>query len=107
MLALGGCAAGGPATRADREAVASCRVDADRAYLQQNRVLLSERSQVDTPFSASGTVGVTSEGLGRLYGRANDLEACLREHRDADAATQPAASTGVSPQMDPAGVSQP
>ncbi len=97
---LGGCQFGGPrpGTSARRD-VAACRSEADRAYLQQNQALLSERSQRDTPFSSSGTVGVTSEGLSQLYGRSNDVEACLRRRRGGG--TEPAASSAVSPQTDP------
>ncbi len=103
-----GCTLGSPGpTRADQQAIASCKAEADRTYLEQNREVLSERSQTDTPFSSSGMVGVTSQGLGQLYGRSNDIEACLRSRTAANAATEPAAGTGVSPQMDPAGASQP
>ena len=99
---LAGCQFG--AARAgtqDRQAVAACRTEADRSYLQQNRVLLSERSQRDTPFSSSGTVGITSEGLPQLYGRSSDFKACLRSHHAASADAQPAVSSATSPQMDP------
>jgi hypothetical protein len=99
---LAGCQFGGArAGTQDRQAVAACRTEADRSYLQQNRVLLSERSQRDTPFSSSGTVGITSEGLPQLYGRSSDFEACLRSHHAASAGAQPAASSAMSPQMDP------
>lgn len=105
LMALGmlaGCTFGGPKPRTgEQRAVAACKVDADRAYLQQNRVLLSQRSQRDTPFSSSGTIGVTSEGLPQLYGRSSDFEACLRSHRVDGAASEPAVSGATSPQMDP------
>ena len=99
---LAGCTFGAPKPRTDEQrAVSACKVDADRAYLQQNRVLLSERSQRDTPFSSSGTVGVTSDGLPQLYDRSSDFEACLRSHRVDGAAGEPAVSRATSPQMDP------
>ncbi len=99
---LAGCTFGGPKPRTDEQrAVSACKVDADRAYLQQNRVLLSERSQRDTPFSSSGTVGITSDGLPQLYDRSSDFEACLRSHRVDGAAAEPAASGATSPRMDP------
>ena len=99
---LAGCQFGGArAGTQDRQAMAACRTEADRSYLQQNRVLLSERSQRDTPFSSSGTVGITSEGLPQLYGRSSDFEACLRRHRDDAADARPAAGGAMSPQMDP------
>ncbi|MGI3779030.1 MAG: hypothetical protein ACRYGC_17195 [Janthinobacterium lividum] len=106
LLAMGllaGCTFGGPAKpRTDAQrATAACKVDADRAYLQQNRVLLSERSQRDTPFSSSGMVGVTSSGLPQLYGRSADFEACLRSHSVEGAAAEPAVSGASAPQMDP------
>ena len=99
-LLLAGCA-GAPVSRSDQAAVRACRSETDRVYAQQNRYLLSERSQRDTPFSTSGTIGVTSEGLGQQYGRDVDMEDCLRNRHAADAATAPAASGGFSPQMDP------
>ena len=98
---LAGCHGGARAGTQDRQAVAACRTEADRSYLQQNRVLLSERSQRDTPFSSSGTVGITSEGLPQLYGRSSDFEACLRSHHAASADARPAAGSAMSPQMDP------
>ncbi len=99
---LAGCQFGGArAGTQERQAVAACRTEADRSYLQQNRVLLSERSQRDTPFSSSGTVGITSEGLPQLYGRSSDFEACLRSHHAASAGAQPAAGGATSPRMDP------
>lgn len=99
--ALAGCHGGARAGTQDRQAMAACRTEADRSYLQQNRVLLSERSQRDTPFSSSGTVGITSEGLPQLYGRSSDFEACLHRHRDDAADARPAAGGAMSPQMDP------
>ena len=99
---LAGCSFGGPKPSAgEQRAVAACKVDADRAYLQQNRVLLSERSQRDTPFSSSGTIGITSEGLPQLYGRSSDFEACLRSRQVEGAAAGSAVSGATSPQMDP------
>ena len=99
---LAGCTFGGPKPgTSEQRAVAACKMDADRAYLQQNRVLLSERSQRDTPFSSSGTIGVTSEGLPQLYDRSADFEACLRSHRVDAAAAEPAVSGATSPRMDP------
>ena len=101
LVVLGGCQFGGAGAGAgDRQAVAACKADADRTYLQQNRVLLSERSQRDTPFSSSGTVGVTSAGLPQLYGRSSDVEACLRRRQASAAAAQPDANGATSPQTD-------
>lgn len=103
LATLAGCTFGGPRpSTGQQRATAECKVDADRAYLQQNRVLLSERSQRDTPFSSSGTIGITSEGLPQLYDRSSDFEACLRSHRVEGAAQEPAVSGATSPQMDPA-----
>ena len=101
LVVLGGCQFGGArAGTGDRQAVAACKADADRTYLQQNRVLLSERSQRDTPFSSSGTVGITSEGLPQLYGRSSDFDACLRRRQASSADAQPAVDGAVSPRMD-------
>ncbi len=100
-LGLAACAPAPPMSSSDRAALGACRLEADRTYAQQNRYLLSERSQRDTPLSSSGTLGVTSAGLGSLYGRDQDVEDCLRERRAADRSTQPGASGGFSPQMDP------
>ena len=99
-LTLAGCARA-PMSRSDQAAVAACRADADRVYDQQNRYELSERSQRDTPLSSYGTFGITSAGLGQIYGRDTEIANCLHERRAADTSTQPAASTGFSPQMDP------
>lgn len=99
-LALAGCNSA-PMSRSDQAAVSACRAEADRVDAQQNRYELSERSQRDSPLSSSGTIGITSAGLGQLYGRDVDIETCLRDRRSADRATQPAASGGFSPQMDP------
>ncbi len=100
LAVLAGCAFGGPKpSTAEQRATAACKLDADRTYLQQNRSLLSERSQRDSPFSSSGTIGVTSQGLPQLYGRSSDFDACLRS-RGANGA-EPAVSGATSPQMDP------
>ena len=101
LLGVAACAPAAPMTSADRAALGACRLEADRTYAQQNRYLLSERSQRDSPLSSSGTLGVTSAGLGQLYGRDQDVEDCLRSRRAADRNTQPGASGGFSPQMDP------
>ncbi len=99
---LAGCAFGGPkpAATAEQRATAACKLDADRTYLQQNRSLLSERSQRDSPFSSSGTIGVTSQGLPQLYGRSSDFEACLRSRGADGGAAEPAVSGATSPQME-------
>ena len=102
LCLLAGCTFGAPKPRtADQQAVAACKADADRTYLQQNRVLLSERSQRDTPFASSGTVGITSQGLPQLYGRSSDFEACLRSRQVEGATAGTAVSGATSPQMDP------
>ena len=102
LCLLAGCTFGAPKpSTGEQQAVAACKADADRTYLQQNRVLLSERSQRDTPFASAGTIGVTSEGLPQLYGRSSDFEACLRSRQVEGAPAGVAASGATSPQMDP------
>ncbi len=78
-LAAAGCAAR-PQTEQSRAAdanYAACRARTDAIYDKQNRYLLSERSQIDTPFSASGMPGNTAHGLSRQYQREANMQDCM------------------------------
>ena len=80
-LLMGACAARPPQSSADRAAAAACRQEVDRVYAAQNRRDLSYRDQRDTPFASSYNSGVTSAGLGTLFGRDNDIQACTSQAR--------------------------
>ena len=64
--------------RASRAVVAACRQEVDRTYAAQNRAELSMRDQRDTPLSDNYVSGITSRGLSSLYGRDNQMAACVR-----------------------------
>lgn len=93
-LALASCGAPLPQTPASRSsaaAVASCRASTEAAFNRQNRYLLSERDQTDTPFSTSGLPGVTTRGLTQRYDYDNDLQNCLAASNASSAAATPVA----------------
>lgn len=75
MLAAGCQSA--PRSRADAASAAACRADADRVYAAQNRADLSRRDQRDTPFASSYNSGITSRGLGTLFGLDNQVSSCV------------------------------
>lgn len=85
-----GTSAGGSSTRADPQVAAACRSRADAVYNQQNRADLSRRDERDTPFSSSRNSGITSAGLGQLYGRDRMIASCVAT----SGAPSPDASTG-------------
>ena len=66
-----------PRSRADAAATAACRAEADRVYAAQNRADLSQRDQRDTPLSSSYASGITSRGLGTLFGFDNQVSSCV------------------------------
>ena len=97
FLPLAAAACGGRAgtatyagTRADPQVAAACRARADSVYSQQNRADLSRRDERDTPFSSSRNSGITSAGLGQLYGRDRMVASCIAT----SGAPTPDASTG-------------
>lgn len=76
MALLAGCHAA-PRSRADAATNAACRAEVDRVYAAQNRADLSRRDQRDTPFAESYNSGITSRGLGALFGRGNQVSSCV------------------------------
>ena len=80
-LLVGACGARPPQSSADRAAAVACRQEIDRVYAAQNRRDLSYRDQRDTPFASSYNSGVTSAGLGTLFGRDNDIQSCTSQAR--------------------------
>ena len=81
-------------TRADPQVAAACRARAESVYNQQNRADLSRRDERDTPFSSSRNSGITSAGLGQLYGRDRMVASCIATSGGAssEASTGPALS---------------
>ncbi len=84
MLAAGCQSA--PRSRADASARAACRAEADRVYAAQNRADLSRRDQRDTPFASSYNSGITSRGLGTLFGFDNQVSSCVSNSTNSTAA---------------------
>lgn len=80
-LLMGACAGRPPQSNADRAAALACRQEVDRVYAAQNRRDLSYRDQRDTPFATSYNSGVTSAGLGALFGRDKDIQSCTSQTR--------------------------
>ena len=76
MLAAG-CQSPTPRSRADAASAAACRAEVDRVYAAQNRADLSQRDQRDTPLSSSYASGITSRGLGTLFGFDNQVSSCV------------------------------
>lgn len=74
-LLLGGCTP--PQSEADQEHERSCGQQADRQFDKQNRYLMSEQDQSTSPFSSSGTIGNTSQGLDDQYRRDRMVDDCL------------------------------
>ena len=74
LLQTGGC--GSQLSPADLERQQDCRTQADHLFDQQNRYLMSERSQTDTPFSSSGMPGDPSRGLDDQYRRDRMVDDC-------------------------------
>ena len=101
-----GAASRGPGGRPSPAAVAACRQRADEIYLKQNRGLLSERDQRDTPYTSTGLPDNTARGLGEKFGRDQDFADCLRSFGPAaPTGAGPVIGTGlgVSPAMEPSG----
>ena len=66
-----------PRSRASAASSAACRAEVDRVYAAQNRADLSQRDQRDTPLSSSYASGITSRGLGTLFGFDNQVSSCV------------------------------
>lgn len=74
-LSLNECAR--PMSSAELDRQTDCRTQVDRQYEKQNRYLLSEQAQTGTPYSSHGIPGDTTDGLGDLYRRDRNVDACL------------------------------
>jgi hypothetical protein len=74
---LAGCGLYQPVSQADREAMASCRTEADRVYAARNRYLLSERDQTSTPQSGSYLGGNPAAGLSDQYEQKQLIDTCV------------------------------
>lgn len=96
---LAGCQAA-PRSRADAATNAACRAEVDRVYAAQNRADLSRRDQRDMPFAESYNSGITSRGLGALFGRDNQVSSCV-SNSSAPGAGAAAASVGTGPTFSP------
>jgi hypothetical protein len=99
MALLAGCHAA-PQSRADRATTAACRADVDRVYAAQNRSDLSRRDQRDTPLSDNYLSGITSRGLGALFGRDTDISSCI-SNSSAPGTAATAADVGTGPTFNP------
>ncbi len=89
---LAACTGAPQRSSGDRAIAAACRQEVDRVYAAQNRRELSFRDQRDTPFASSYNSGVTSAGLGSLFGRDRDVQSCVGLNRPG--ATAGEAGTG-------------
>ncbi len=97
MALLTGCNAA-PRSRADAATNAACRAEVDRVYAAQNRSELSRRDQRDTPFAESYNSGITSRGLGALFGRDNQVSTCIS---NSNASGTAAVDVGTGPTFSP------
>ncbi len=93
---LAGCAFPGPQSKADRETLQDCRVEADRVYDAQNRYQLSERDTRDTPFSGSGQPTTPSDGLADQYSHEVRVDDCVK-HGNAETAPEATSAPAASP----------
>ena len=84
---LSGCGLYQPMNSVDRDALASCKSDADRVYAARNRYQMSERDQTDTPNGGSVLGGVPSAGLSDQYEQKQLVDTCLA--RSASSAAVP------------------
>ena len=89
---LAGLAAGctQPRSSAELEQQQACGQQADRQFEKQNRYLLSERDQTDTPFSSSGLPGDTTRGLNDQYGRDRAVDDCMHSLSGTEPTIRPA-----------------
>ncbi len=98
LAAVAGCA--GPQSSSSRTSSAilkSCRASADSSFNRQNRYLLSERDEKDSPFSRSFVAGDTSRGLPSTYAYDTQLSDCLASSKIPQNPDQPATSTQPLP----------
>ncbi len=67
-----------PTQRVTDANVAACRARTEAIFRAQNRDLLSQRDQTDTPRSVSGLAGFTSRGLDRRFATMQVMQDCLQ-----------------------------
>ncbi len=89
-----------PRSRANAASTAACRAEVDRVYAAQNRADLSRRDQRDAPFASSYNSGITSRGLGTLFGFDNQVSSCVSNSSDPGTGA-PAADPGNGPTFEP------
>jgi hypothetical protein len=89
-----------PRSRAAAATTAACRAEVDRVYAAQNRADLSRRDQRDTPFADSYNSGITSRGLGALFGRDNQVSSCISSSGASGGASS-AVDVGTGPTFSP------
>jgi hypothetical protein len=78
LVTLTGCGAFyHPVSAEDREAVTTCRADADRMFAAQNRYLISERDQSAAPFGGNQLPPNPSTGLSDQYQQDQMVDKCL------------------------------
>ncbi len=99
-LVTAGCQSA-PRSRADMATAAACRAEVDRVYAAQNRAELSQRDQRDTPFAGSYNSGITSRGLGALFGRDNQVSSCVSKSSGPNAGGS-IVDSGTGPTFSPA-----
>ena len=85
---LAGC--GQPRSGAELEQQQACGQQADRQFDKQNRYLMSERDQTDTPFSSSGLPGDTTQGLNDQYSRDRMVDDCMHSLSGTEPTVRPA-----------------
>ncbi len=90
--ALGACGVYQTPTREDKEALATCRSEADRVFAARNRYLLSERDGSASPFSGNTLAYNPNAGLSDQYEQQQLQDTCL-----ARSAGGPAVVPGTRP----------
>jgi hypothetical protein len=94
LATLAGCGAFyHPVSSEDREAVATCRADADRVFAAQNRYMISERDQSAAPFGGNQLPPNPSTGLSDQYQQDQMVDKCLAR----SAASAPSDTPPVKP----------
>ena len=90
-----------PRSRADAASAAACRAAVARVYAAPHRSDLSQRDQRDTPLSSSYVSGITSRGLGTLFGFDNQVSSCV-SNSSSPGAGAASVDPGTGPTFNPA-----
>jgi hypothetical protein len=93
---LAGCGLYQPISSDDREANRACTAEADRVFAAQNRYLLSERDQSNTPYSGSALPSNPSAGLSDRYEQEQMVDKCM-----ARTAGEPTGTPATAPPAKP------